>query len=98
MRLARPTLILSLFSGAAFAGAADLGTWLNQKLFDRIQISGSRTLGYHMQDVEGDREAFRSLTYSGRGGSRFTDTGQINIGGRKVFGVLNFDMQLTDDR
>ena len=98
MRPLRLTVLGIVASGTQLATAVDPGHWLNKEVFDRIQLSGNRTIGYHMQDVEGDREAFRSLTYSGRGGSRITDRGQINIGGRKVLGVINFDMQLTDDR
>lgn len=93
-----PTLILAM--SAAFAGAAgqDHWHWIQDNLFERIFITGHRELGYHLQHVEGDRDAFRDLTYSGRGGRRFTDSGQISIDGRNVFGALNFQMQIADNR
>lgn len=91
------TLILAL--AAAFAGAAqgEWG-WMNQNLFKRIFISGHREIGLHMQQVSGDKQAFKDLNYSGRGGRRFTDTGQVTIDGRNVLGVFNFQMQVADDR
>lgn len=94
-----PTLLLAL--AAAFSGAQSKGwtwNWLENNVFDRIQITGRRELGYHMQSIDGDRQAFRDLTYYGRGGRRFTDHGQISIDGRNVFGVLNFQMQISDNR
>jgi hypothetical protein len=91
------TMVLAL--AAALAGAqGTASSWLNDNLVKRIFISGRREIGLHMHKVSGDRQAFKDLTYSGRGGKRFTDTGQVNIDGRNVFGVLNFQIQVADDR
>lgn len=72
--------------------------WLDQEVVKKIQITGYRRLGYHNHFVRGDREAFDQLEYSGLGNKTFTDTGQINLTGRKVFGVLNFQASILDDR
>ncbi|MBS1704250.1 MAG: hypothetical protein JST40_00135 [Armatimonadetes bacterium] len=72
--------------------------WWKANLVDRIQISGYRRLGMHLQKVQGDRDAFNSLNYYGEGQKRFTDIGQINITGRKVLGVLNFQGTILDTR
>lgn len=93
-----PTLTLLAFS-AAFANAdPGMWQWMSENLVRRIFITGHRELGLHLQTVEGDRNAFRDLTYSGYGGRRFTDTGQINIDGRNVLGALNFQVQIQDSR
>ena len=55
-------------------------------------------MGLHLQRVTGDRQAFKDLTYSGFGGKRFTDTGQISVVGNQVLGVFNFQMQIADNR
>lgn len=50
-----------------------------------------------MQSITGDTETYQSLTYYGQGGKALTDYGQMNVVGRKVFGVLNFQMQLQNN-
>src|SRR5438552_6995457 len=91
------TMFLAL--AAAFAGASPMPLqWLNQNLLKRIYVSGHRQIGLHLLHVTGDKQAFNDLTYSGRGGSRFTNTGQVSVDGRNVLGVLNFQMQVADDR
>lgn len=72
--------------------------WTRAKVIDRISVSGTRTLGFHSHRVDGDLEAFNSLNYSGMGAKRFTDVGNVNIVGRKVLDVFNFNIQLTDSR
>ncbi|MEA2552335.1 MAG: hypothetical protein QOJ65_511, partial [Fimbriimonadaceae bacterium] len=93
-----PTTALLAF-GAVFASAqSQQWSWMDQNLFKRLIITGHRELGFHSHTIEGDKAAFRDLTYSGRGGRRFTDSGQISIDGRNVFGVLNFQVQIADNR
>ena len=97
MASARVATITFLALSAAFSGAQS-GSWISENLMKRIVITGHRELAYHLQKVDGDRQAFRDLTYSGRGGRRFTDTGQMTIDGHDVLGVLNFQMQISDNR
>jgi hypothetical protein len=72
--------------------------WLDSNVLKRIDVTGQRSLGYHSHSVTGDREAFNSLTYYGNGGKQFTDVGNMSVSGRKVLGVLDFQMQFTDTR
>lgn len=95
MRFRLPLVSLALI--AAASGAAQL-RWLNSQIRDRIQLTGYRQLGFHAHQVEGDRDAFNSLTYYGQGNRQFTDTGQINVSGRDVLGLLTFDASFTDNR
>lgn len=71
--------------------------WLSSEITDRITVTGNRTLGYHNHRVWGDEDAFSTLNYYGMGASRFTDTGNMNVTGKKVLGVLDFDMAFTDN-
>lgn len=72
--------------------------WINEKIVERIQVTGYRRLGYHILQIEGDREAFKSGNYGGLGGQRFTDLGYIRIDGRKVANYLNFNFNIQDSR
>lgn len=94
----RPLTSLSLaLVGVAFADAQAI-PWLNRQILSRIQTTGYRYLGYHYHQVDGDLEAFNSLTYYGQGARRFTDTGQIHLSGREVLGMFNFDATIVDSR
>lgn len=73
-------------------------SWVDRNLLERIQITGSRTIGFHSHKVEGDRETFDSLTYYGQGDKRITDAGSIHVSGKQVFGALDFDFTLADNR
>ncbi len=103
-KIPRPTLgaliAAALFMGgsAPAHGAADLLKWLQKEVLDKIQLSGSRTLGYHNHTVEGDEEAFNLLTYYGYGGRRFTDVGAMNVTGRNVAGLVNFQSTIDQSR
>jgi len=77
---------------------ATVKSWFSDNVFDRLDIAGNRSLGYHAYTIDGDRDAFASTTYYGNGGDRFTDTGTMNVNGRKVLGMLDFQMQFTDNR
>lgn len=94
----RPITTLGLaLAGVAYAHAGPM-IWFNRQVLSRIQATGYRYLGFHHHQVDGDMEAFNSLTYYGQGGRRFTDTGQIHLSGRDVLGVLNFDATIVDSR
>ena len=84
--------------GVKADAAQGVSHWMNREVFQRVHITGSRRLGYHDHEVSGDLEAFRSETYYGLGDRRFTDVGQLNIAGRKVLGVLNFNLSISDNR
>lgn len=99
MRRFAPLSIIALSSvSAAQASGPQILSWLDRELLKRIQITGFRQIGFHSHTVDGDREAFNSLTYFGRGGQRFTDTGVLSFNGRKVLGMFDFDVTLTDNR
>lgn len=98
MSALRPLLILSLLADAVGASADPSLQWINSHVFQRIKLTGRRVLGYHMQRFTGDGDAFQTLTYYGQGGKPFTDYGQVSLSGRKVLGVLNFQMQLQNNR
>lgn len=72
--------------------------WVKRAVLDRVEISGSRTLGFHSYEVEGDREAFRSLNYYGMGDKRWTDVGSLSLHGRKVLGFANFQASVDTSR
>lgn len=87
--------------GAALSAsgmASDSFNWFRSNIFDRIQLSGYRQIGFHSHRVEGDRNSFNSLTYSGQGDRSFTDLGNVTVVGNDVVGVLNFKMTLSDNR
>ncbi|HEY0865744.1 MAG TPA: hypothetical protein VGE01_00100, partial [Fimbriimonas sp.] len=73
-------------------------SWLDRQVLERVQVTGSRRLGYHSHNVEGDEEAYDSLNYYGRGGQRFTDTGNMSIAGNNVLGFLNFNLNYSSDQ
>ncbi|HVL39453.1 MAG TPA: hypothetical protein VM328_08705, partial [Fimbriimonadaceae bacterium] len=94
-------------SCAASIGLAISGTpvntgalqkWFDSQIFQRISINGTRRLGYHLHDVDGDLDAYTTTNYFGMGGRRFTDFGNLSLQGRNVLGVLNFNMTLSDNR
>ncbi|MCW5942902.1 MAG: hypothetical protein KIS66_11765 [Fimbriimonadaceae bacterium] len=100
-RFFRPWLILALAAVGFPVQAAhriDLPSWIRAKVLSRVEVSGYRTFGLHSHQVDGDVESFNSLNYSGQGGRRYTDIGNVNIVGRKVLDVLNFNLFLTDSR
>ncbi|MEQ1934198.1 MAG: hypothetical protein ABL962_10030, partial [Fimbriimonadaceae bacterium] len=90
--------VFASVSSVASAQSGGLFRWLDRELLRRIQIGGYRQLAFHAHTVEGDTEAFNSLTYYGRGGDQFTDTGAVSFSGRKVLGMFDFDFTLTDNR
>ena len=73
-------------------------SWVEREFLDRIDLSGSRTLGYQQYNFIGDADAFNSLTNYGTGLQKFTDIGNLSLQGNKVFGFLNFRANFTDKR
>ena len=97
MRFGHFALVIALWGCSALADA-QVTPWMRREVFDRIQVAGNRRLGMHIHEVSGDEEAFRSETYYGLGGQRFTDVGRMSITGRNVLGSIGFNVQLSDSR
>jgi hypothetical protein len=72
--------------------------WLQAQLIDRVKVTGFRRLGFHLNTVSGDRDAFSQGNYGGFGGDRFTDLGILRLEGQKVFGFADFEYTFTDRR
>jgi hypothetical protein len=72
--------------------------WIDREVIKKVEISGTRTFGYHQHSVEGDREAFQSLNYFGEGGRTFTDFGSVGIVGRNVAGLVNFRSTVVNNK
>lgn len=72
--------------------------WWSESVIDQVRISGYRNLGYHIEDISGDREAYELGNYGGQGGQRFTDIGFLRFTGSKVFGTIDFEVNVQDSR
>jgi len=90
--------IQGLGNPTAPAKPKGLGGFLRTQILDRLDVAGQRTLSYHSHRVDGDREAFETLNYFGQGDQRWTNTGQMTVAGRKVLGLLDFNLQIADTR
>jgi hypothetical protein len=73
-------------------------SWFEKNVLDRLELSGTRTLGYQKFSFEGDPDAFASLTNFGTGNQTFTDIGNLSLQGNSVLGFLNFRANFTDNR
>ena len=91
-------MIGAVVLGASAPAQAPWYKWLDKEVIKKIEITGYRKLGYHNHFVRGDREAFDQLEYSGLGDRKLTDTGAVNITGRKVLGLFNFQATILDSR
>lgn len=72
--------------------------WFEKMFLDRLELSGTRTLGYQQYSFVGDADAFASLTNFGTGNQRFTDIGNLSLQGNNVLGFLSFRANFTDNR
>ncbi|GIV07597.1 MAG: hypothetical protein KatS3mg017_0799 [Fimbriimonadales bacterium] len=77
-----------------------LRSWesLQQEFQRTVSISGRKSLGFHLHDVEGDTNAFRDQNYFGRGGQRITDNTEMTIRVNKFLGFLTMDWRWTNSR
>ncbi len=77
-----------------------LRSWesLQQEFQRTVSISGRKSLGFHLHDVEGDTSAFRDQNYFGRGGQRITDNTEMTIRVNKFLGFLTMDWRWTNSR
>ena len=71
---------------------------IDREFIKKITLSGYRSLSYHDHRVTGDRDAFNTTNYSGQGDRKFTDFGQVNVVGRNVLGIFNFEGTILDSR
>ncbi|MFN3690097.1 MAG: hypothetical protein ACK4UU_04135, partial [Fimbriimonadales bacterium] len=71
---------------------------LQQEIQRTVSISGRKSIGFHLHQVEGDFSAFRDQNYFGQGGQRFTDNTEMTIRVNKFLGFLTFDWRWTNSR
>lgn len=89
--------VLPLLPALCLAGSQNW-SWVNKNLINKIKIEGTRRLGYHIRTVSGDREAFNVSNDHGLGNRAFTDVGLIQVSGRQVLGLFNFEAAFVDSR
>ena len=77
-----------------------LRSWesLQQEIQRTVSISGRKSIGFHLHQVEGDSTAFRDQNYFGQGGQRVTDNTEMTIRVNKFLGFLTFDWRWTNSR
>ena len=77
-----------------------LRSWesLQQEIRRTVSISGRKSIGFHLHQVEGDFSAFRDQNYFGQGGQRITDNTEMTIRVNKFLGFLTFDWRWTNSR
>lgn len=71
--------------------------WFSQQ-WDRIQVGGSKTVGFHLHEIDGDRQSFNDQNRFGEGARRTTDFTDLSVRGQKLFDVLTFDWRWTNTR
>jgi hypothetical protein len=71
---------------------------LQQEIQRTVTISGRKSIGFHLHQVEGDASAFRDQNYFGQGGQRVTDNTEMTIRVNKFLGFLTFDWRWTNSR
>lgn len=93
-------MVVAALLAAGAQGQADkrFEKWYREQIASRIRLSGYRDLGYHVETVTGDGEAFDQTNYGGQGDRRFTDRGFVRAVGNKVLGLFDFDVNLQDSR
>jgi len=75
-----------------------VGQYLDREILKRTTVTGSRNLGYRMEWVSGDGDAYNNLNYFGQGSKKFTDYGLVQIQGSNLLGMINFKTQIIDSR
>ncbi|OYT74196.1 MAG: hypothetical protein CFK49_09625 [Armatimonadetes bacterium JP3_11] len=71
---------------------------LQQEVQRTVTISGRKSVGFHLHQVEGDFTAFRDQNYFGQGGQRITDNTEMTIRVNKFLGFISFDWRWTNSR
>ncbi|MDW8320436.1 MAG: hypothetical protein RMM08_03645 [Armatimonadota bacterium] len=69
---------------------------ISEEFNRKIQLSGSKKIGFHIAKISGDRNAYRDSYYFGQGGRPVTDFTELSIIGTKVFELFNFNWRLTN--
>lgn len=77
-----------------------LRSWesLQQEVQRTVSISGRKSIGYHLHQIEGDAASFRDQNYFGRGGQRITDNTEMTIRVNKFLGFLTLNWRWTNSR
>lgn len=71
---------------------------LEREFRNTITLNGRKVVGFHLQEIEGDRNAFRDQNYFGQGGQRFTDNTDLFIRVNKFLGFLSLDWRWNNQR
>ncbi len=71
---------------------------LEEEFRNSVTISGRKIIGFHLHQIEGDRNSFRDQNYFGEGGKRFTDNTDLSIRAHKFLGFLSFDWYWSNNR
>lgn len=71
---------------------------LQNEFRNAVTINGRKIIGFHLHDIEGDRNSFRDQNYFGEGGKRFTDNTELTIRVNKFLGFLSMDWQWSNSR
>lgn len=72
--------------------------WIKKNLFDPIDVSGSKRIGFHSHSVTGDASSFAQQNYFGDGDEKYTDQTDVYVRGQKVLGLLNFESRISNSR
>ncbi|MFN3690976.1 MAG: hypothetical protein ACK4UU_08650, partial [Fimbriimonadales bacterium] len=77
-----------------------LRSWesLQQEIQRTVSISGRKSVGFHLHQIEGDAASFRDQNYFGRGGQRITDNTEMTIRVNKFLGFLTMHWRWTNSR
>ncbi|MFN7162377.1 MAG: hypothetical protein ACK4NB_04890, partial [Fimbriimonadales bacterium] len=77
-----------------------LRSWesLQQEIQRTVSVSGRKSLGFHLHQIEGDAASFRDQNYFGRGGQRITDNTEMTIRVNKFLGFLTLNWRWTNSR
>lgn len=69
---------------------------ISEEFHRKVQLSGSKKIGFHIARISGDRNAYRDSYYFGQGGNTVTDFTELSIIGTRVFDLFNFNWRLTN--
>jgi hypothetical protein len=99
VRLGIPAALgASLFLVSSAEAEGKFAKEFREKVLKRVEVSGYRRLSLHNHTVTGDRDAYNTGNYFGQGQKKFTDIGQVDLRGRNVLGLFNFDATILDSR
>lgn len=69
---------------------------IGQRTNSSITASGNYRMGFHMEDISGNRETYQNSTYFGRPfGAGYSDA-NLDLRG-KIFGIINFETRYSNN-